>query len=796
MIRTSFLLGASALALVGAPASAQTTDTTDAQGNRAVVDCPVVNTCTVTNGGAGATQNFGSARVRNGTNNRLTVEQTGNRQTGTLAADGSNNSSTIRQSGNSNSASVTQTGTVATGFANVGEAFQGNNDNSATITQARTDTGTITNFSQINQARRDDTGGFVASDLARNNTARSSQNGSNLYSFIIQNDIGGSGLSADSNSATVTQVGLGSRSNLFQGGRSDVATVYMGGGGENVTTAPTRLSQNQSFVRQQNNRIGSNGAGGFTDTATTGAIAGNNRVDIAIIGLQNSSQVDQNGVNNSATISMLGGGVGNTNQGGAQAAGLPTNRREGNTSNVLQVGRGNVYAISTGGRSNANPDGAKGNSAAVTQGNLGAAPSSVSNAVNMRATIYQRGIGDTVSITQNNNANGIGGAIQSGSTADVSQLSRGSSVLINQSGTNVADVTQGLNADNVTGGQLRLSITQNDLGDTSASSTGGDPFGTGASTTPATARANTVAVSQSGTANTGSIFQNTVFGRSTLFQARGSSGNRAEASQGAGQGNSSTNTATGDNGAVTAADSFNLQSDISQSGQGHLARVYQDGRNNTGQVTQSSTDPSSNDSNVGEIYQARSWHIATISQNGQGLRAAISQSGASGTSANPTRASITQTGEGNRGDIVQSSTSGASDAGAPRAGIAGNSQFPNARPAGAASAEAFIIQSMSGNSAFIQQDARGAYARIEQSGSNNYGEIAQGSGATNSVAILEQSGNGNSLRIEQGEAGQYIRVVQTGSNNAVTSTTEFSNSGGGGGTVSDPNALVAVNPNL
>ena len=814
MTRTSFLVGISAIALATGAANAQTvTDNTDANGNRQVNGCVTgtFSTCTVTNQAAGNTLNTGSVGSRNSTGatpagsqlNSVQVTQTGNRHFGSVDANGNANLGSVTQTGNNNSATVAMTGTntSAGGSSNASTVRQGNNDNRASISQTRPSTVANTTGTFNNSTIDQGVTTLGADGNGVNNLAQSTQNGNNLRSSITQNAAAGA-QAASFNTATVSQTGVGNTSSVTQSSRGNNAIVTLGGGGVNSTDAlgNTLVAANLSTLTQTNGRA-SAASGTPGAPAATSALSSGNSANIAIIGLQNTTNVTQDGLNNSVTVSVLGGGTGNTANTGANDPRLPASRPEGNQSTLSQYGINNVVNISAGGRTPTTPNG-RGNLATVTQGDA-ATISDVGNARNMTALIFQRGTGDTVQITQNNNSATIGGTAnvrQDGSYADVSQLSLGSTATITQTGTNRAEVAQGLNADG-TGNNLNLTINQTDLGDTSTTGTNGPggPFGGSAgSQGSTTAQRNLVQSSQSGIRNVGDITQTTVGGRVSLFQARLSQNNTATVTQGTGSGNTATGVTTTTSATATtgqsAATSVNLFADITQTGFGGTVLTRQDGTNNSIVVTQAGANTSAAtataSNNSVTVDQANSYQSTILSQSGYSQTARVQQFGTTSTQALPSVARLTQTGYNNSATIFQTTSSGASNAGVASGPAGTNAAFPNARPAGSYSAEAIIIQdgtNVNGNVARIDQDARGGYARINQSGNNNSGRIIQTDAAINAVAILEQSGNGNAVQITQNQAGQYIRVQQTGGQNSTNATvTEFSQNGGNGGTLAAP----------
>lgn len=492
MTRTSFMVGISAIALA-AGGHAQTTttngDNTDPNtGNRVVVSCTAGNSCSVTQTAGQTFSSTGSANASGGMNNTSSVTQTGNRQFAESRATGDRNETEVNQFAFNNSSSVSQTGTSggtgnSLGYANYALVQQGNNtgvgnNNTSQIVQVRT--AGASDDSGLNQA-------YTYQNFASggsSNVAVQTQNGTNLYSLVNQGDQLGNGISVSNNSATVTQLSAGASSTIQQASNGNVALVSMFGGNNTPNTAPTpRTGANTSRVTQYNDQFQSGAtAGTFVAAAPTTSAnspSSANSANVAITGLQNSSSVQQRGVQNTLEQSILNGGAGNTSATNANGvnpgtgAAFPPNRIEGNASIINQTGRGNYAATSIGGR--VTTGGGSGNSATINQTQNDAAVTQTSlNSTQTpttahRALLYMRGILDRVSIVQTNNAlggssSGAGTATQSGSLADVATLSFNSTTTVNQTGTNTARVTQGSRTE-TTGASNRTTITQVDAGD-------------------------------------------------------------------------------------------------------------------------------------------------------------------------------------------------------------------------------------------------------------------------------------------------------------------------------------------
>ena len=828
--RISFLVGISAIAFAASGASAQmNSNTVDGNGNKRVIDCQVGanNTCNVTNQTAGNTNDTGSVGARNGSNNTGNVVQSGNRLYGVVDLNGSFNSGTIDQVGNNNTGFIFQTGSNGSDNTNTGSITQRNNDNSATITQTRTGTAGVgnNNSSTINQGVTI-AGGVTTQGLAQNNVASSTQNGKSLRSTITQNST--TGVAASSNTATVSQTGDGSTSSVTQSSRGNTAMVSLSGGGVAAAGGATTAA-NDSTITQNNTMFQQDGTN--TDSFVLGAPTATNNplsrnvADVAIAGSQNSSTVGQDGVQNTTNQTILGGGPGST-QANAKNPGtgvtLTAGQIQGNVSSVTQSGRGNYAATSIGGSTPTTAAGS-GNSSTITQtqGSASVTQTTLNSAVTAstahRALVYQRGTLDVAQITQTNQGF-TGGAtgVQSGSTADVSQLSFQSTASVTQAGTNTAIVSQG--ASQGTSASDVVTINQTDAGDLPGNTTPGGIFGGGSAGTAVPAK-NFVEVAQGGIQNTSTVTQNAVNASATTFQALGSRANLIRIQQGNGQTatGASTQQTTADGMAatnqmaaaqnltarvdqsgqagqgaqmtvVTAAGTFtpitglNRGVDISQNGQNLTAKATQSGGTATAAGTTLSDTRSSN--NGIAIAQSNSNSSATVGQSGTNLSALVEQRSQNATAALLSLVTIDQTGDSNRAIARQTQGAGASPSNAVAAGQAGDPGFRS----GAQSAEAVIRQSGSRNSATIEQRDRGQYALIDQrGGSGNTGGILQDTGAVNAVAMLTQSGTNNTYYITQNTAGQYINVSQTGDTNAMTTVTERSSQGngtGGGGTTS------------
>jgi hypothetical protein len=545
-----------------------------------------------------------------------------------------------------------------------------------------------------------------------------------------------------------------------------------------VDDGPNSNATNRSNISQDNEVFISDGAGGFQEdefgpNEFNNPMSGN-IADVAIRGQQNESIIDQEGVQNRAVVSILSGGSGQVQAGVVGPNGNPVQAGEsqGNRSFVSQTGRNNFYEISAGGL------GGQGNQTQVVQGS----GSGAGLGTNHRATVFQRGILDNLSITQNNNSGqvttttgtGSGTAMQGdqdGSIADVSQLSFNSSTTIRQRGTNTAIVTQGANRTESGGGDNFIDIDQIDAGDTSSRTSGG-VFTPGSGST--ITQRNFAEVTQYGIGNTATVMQNATGARSTVFQTLGSRRNSVAIRQGG----LLLNNAQG----------VGLVIDVTQRGDNGTATINQFGQFMSATVNQTGTGTR----NLLYVLQPTGTNsVATVTQIGSNLSATTEQRGI-GTAANPNRVTVTQTGSSHTANAIQESTSGPSGSAAPGSNTGGNtSAFPRARTAGTNSAEIEIFQSNGGpggglNSATVRQRGLGQLAVIDQRGFGNVAGILQSSTATNAVAIIEQTGDQNTFFISQTTAGQYMRVTQTGGGNVSTTSASGGTPVGGTGSGTTP----------
>jgi len=808
MTRTRLLIGISAAALAAGTAGAQTT--TDANGNTAVRSCGTTtgtgaNTCAITQTGEESRAQI----TQNGTSNSASISQSGDFDSSTITQNGNSNAAAHTQAGNFQTSTSTQTGDE-----NYSRIDQGDGRNSATVRQtttggeAGTQNGTGTtvfdNVSIIAQGTSQIQGnaapltvgtsaaaGTPASTPGfggRNNVINVTQNGTNLYSNILQAAVAGgeTGPSADRNTATVTQSGTGSSTTIFQRSSGNSATVLLQGGG--LETADAGTPANVSSLTQTNTTVVNDGEGGYEagdpganvdagdddDPAAGSNPTVGNTANIAIVGQGNSSTVDQNGVLNNVRVSMLNGGSGVT-QADVEGRGGETiapNRPQGNSTDIEQVGIGNQARVSSGGRTQG--FGGSGNSSTITQGTAavgGSSPTAAVIASNHSATVFQSGTLDTVRITQNDNNSGPDGDAQTGtvtglaSGANVAQRTLNSSASVTQSGTNFARVSQG-GGDS---GNLSATINQTDAGDETVitDEDDGDIFTPPTSTEEVIVRQNSARISQAGISNVAGVTQNAVNASATVFQRLNSSDNTATVNQGNGS------------------SSLSLTARIEQAGTGSSAGITQTAATeSTASITQSAS------FNSASITQDGSLHNATIVQLGSGTSETDDNDTTTTTDDVTTfyrnSVSISQTGDRHTAVARQEAGAGRSGATAPASGPTSGTYD---RAAGAYSAEITIIQTGSraegtttgGNSATVIQRGLGQFARIEQNGRANVASITQEAAATNAVAAITQTGNNNTYFITQNQAGQYQQVTQTGNNNTNTSVLTGGAANGGTG---------------
>ncbi|MDP8914448.1 MAG: hypothetical protein M3N39_12850 [Pseudomonadota bacterium] len=794
-------IGVSAAALAAATASAQSS--TDSQMNWQSRNCSTSNWCQIKNGAAfNSTNHENRAQISvSGTGNDAEITQIWNKNSASIFVNGNGNNGWILELGDEHSARLEQNGD-----GNGAVIDQNDRRNSVTVQQTATANAvgghTLSggpkdvNFTKVLQGAS----GFEQPESARGerNVATSVQNGSALESIIYQYHFANA--PADDNEATVMQRGSGSFSVVRQHSRGNKALVHMVEGG-------TGTSRNASTISQANAGFRGTSTGGFTtgnglpdESVPFGNPISGNIADVSIAGYQQNSHIIQGGVQNRAIISLSGGGPGNTDKeiaaGRANPAtgdALPENRVAGNFVDLRQSGRGVFAEVSTGrdrrislASTRLNNGAGTGNIAYIDQWQGNAAYAGTTSAIVRRtdpitsreahrAFVHQRGELDVVNIRQENNTDGT--TIQSGSIADVAQMSFASTTSITQFGSNTARVTQGVNRLEV-GGSNTTTIKQIDAGD---SGTGGN------------GARNQADVAQYGISNVANVDQNAVNASATIFQKVGSRANLADVDQGTGAALRYFNSASGGSqgiaaGTGTGAAAVNLAASITQSDRGGETSISQDGTNLSAVADQSGTNPAAaSNANHILIVQMGSWNGANVLQSGFNQHATIEQQGI-GVSTLKHDAKIDQSGDSHSATIRQTATvrptqSCATTGNCPSAGNANDPAFPNARAAGTLySAEALIIQRGTlaggdGNDAAIEQRGNGQFARIDQNGSNNNAGIIQDRGATNAVALITQTGANNDYYIYQSAPGQYLRVVQNGNGNRTTNV--VANGGGG-----------------
>jgi hypothetical protein len=710
------------------------------------------------------------------------VEQVGDDDTARIDQDGDFLSASIEQfAGDDHNATINQTGTgnqaiIAQGdddyYGGIGLSF----NNSATINQNGTDL-----FSLVGQGA--------------DNDYYSEAGGSNNLATVNSNPIDGA---SEGNGAVVLQQDNGNIAtvNLFEGGANDIAWSEIVDTDGDVNTSALESGDvlgNFSYSEQQNTIYSQSstnyGTGGDTSSTTT-----SNSLDVSVRGVQNRSFVQQNGVLNSATVSILGGGTGLSDPTGANGEPIESGRIAGNSSTINQTGIRNRAAVSLGGL------GGRANRSTINQTNVvsgsgtSGEPGTGGRSAGHTAFVFQRGTIDDVTINQNANSGTVttgtatsGTVNQSGSWANVSTLSLNSEVQLSQNGTNSATISVGLDADGL-GDNNFSEVIQNDAGDELSSSTGEDPIFGGSSST-VVGRQNQASVSQAGSNNGIFIEQNAVNSRAVAWQRRGTDDNTLDIEQGTGEaiaflsgrGLTSSATTTG-----TGATGINMFANVTQgnatgNSQGNTALVAQDGRDLTANILQIGIDGEDDGANQARIAQTGRRNNGTIDQSGVDLFATIEQLGTSSSAANPHVVTITQRGEDNDARGTQASTVTRSAAGSPAAGVAGNSAFPGAHAGGARSAEIVIMQEASGNRADAYQAGAGQRAWITQTGDDNVAGITQDVAATNAVAVINQSGDNNNYLITQTQPGQYLYVNQTGNNNSSSGTFIIRSGPGGPG---------------
>ena len=820
MTRKYLLIGISTAALAAGVASAQTGNTSTTSGCQTDTSTST-NTCTVNNNAVNNDRNQSTIRI-SGTNNVVTVDQLGDDNRSFVDITGNTNTVDHDQAGDENFASTTINGSN-----NRSDIEQRDENSSATVSI----TGNRNTSSVLQGASTGDAGGGASlASGGQNNVATILLRGNNLSSSVTQGGTNATGATGGDNSATVdlssavatvTTAGVATQSStITQSSRGNTARVV-------IREGATSADDFNSSAITQNNTLFSGGS--TTGTFTSGAPTATNNprsdnvADNSIAGVGNRVVVNQDGVQNFSSASVSRGGTGATSGTPAAFNGLavPANRRAGNDVTVTQSGRNLSSQIAVGGREAAQ---GRGNQLALTQrGTSTGATTDASGTTtggvatttageegrNHSATVYQFGQLGRIDITQENNTASTAvttsntAGVQSGSVADVSQSSFAGTVTLRQSGTNTAFLSQGGGAADTgsnTSGNNVLTVSQIDAGDLASTSTGStDPFGGTGTTTPGETRSNIVLASQAGRFNTATVNQNASNASASVFQRRGSTNATVLINQGTGAGFGSVAAPS----ATAVGASANLTADVEQGGRGTID-IRQDGGSLRARVNQNNSDFSGAGNETGatpsvaQISQISVFNSALVNQTGSSNSATVDQR-SSGTSALVNRVTITQAGGSVNGAntatarqisaataLQSGTTAGSGVSGGTAAVAAGPSGDPDARAAGARSAEIVISQTNNAtatssnngpNSATVEQRGAGQYGEITQNGRNNTAGILQEAGATNAVAIIRQTGFGNAFFITQTAPGQFFRVTQDGSgNNVVTS----SGTGGGG----------------
>ena len=621
-----------------------------------------------------------------GTGNVANVDNTANGNVG--------NSSTVVQNGSTDSATIYQRG-----FYNQSDARQA----------GTTDVVVHQQSGSTNAADSTQTGDYLNSAVAQvgtTNTARVTQGGAYDTSTVRQGYAidatapAGEFRSADFNTATVDQSGSGLASEVGQRGASASAPPAS----QNVAYVYQRSSTGSPSV-QQLSRIIQESAGNYAElfqyegnpaapnssTITqrnAGASgASSNWASVAEQGAAHTSLVTQDGLRNSATVRMQGGGP---------ASGA------GNQITILQSGN----SLTAGARLRSLSSGrARGNRATVQQ-----------TGDSHNADLYQFGVSDQANLSQSNGANTgtyTTGAVARGQ-AFISQNSDGDTATVSQRGDNLVDVTQAF------GAASAVTVDQTDAGDLAG----------------ARAR-NSLIVTQYGVGNATYVAQNAIGATATTWQQVGSSADAIIIGQGTGgTGLSSTTAVSGFASGSQGAGASNLLANVVQASARNSATVYQDGTSLTATVSQYGTGASGL-SNLVFVSQTGAGNVAVAYQGtGVGPSSAGDTSGGNSSTANgggsadefyfaggarsaeidilqttlSNSASVYQYGRGQLARIEQSGSSNV-------AGIV--------QEAGATNATAVIRQSGANNSYYVDQVAAGQYIAVTQTGSNNVASNVQ-----------------------------------------------------------------------
>lgn len=651
MVCRKLVIGVSALALAAGSAGAETTV---AGTNRSTItQTGTGNTANVNNIASGNDENA-STVTQNGINNAATVEQVGDLNISRARQVGNDGRVTHRQNGDRNTADSEQTGDKHSS-----SVAQQGNDNFGAASQSGGDR----NSSTIDQARA----------AANGRTARVTQRGSDNVSNIIQE--------GSQQVATVVQ---GTGSILSNGNMSGIQQRHRGQTAEVLLIEGSAAAGNTSWIGQENRLTGPSG---FTS---------NNRANVAIRGFGNSSSISQDGDNNSARVTMLGGGAGGTD--------AETGRTQGNRSTVFQTGRG-LTAIVAAGSSLAGEG--QGNWTTISQTTGLAQPGEAGH----HAIVWQTGNLDTSDIVQAETSDVLpvqrpisySDGTSGRAVADVAQRSSRGAVIVRQAGDNAARVTQGL------GSRSIARVEQDDAGDLGLTGDAGD----------AVNRAfNRAVVAQNGFRNDVSVRQHSINANAVIFQMPGSSYNQANIGQGV-RGEETLEPVPAPEGANTR----NLTAQVRQGGTRNHALVRQHGSSLQATVEQLGSGT--------EMLPNR----ATIRQRGEGNRAIARQGADVGSSDDAAP------GAGEMGDEFYFRGGARSAEIAIIQSNSGNSATVEQRGRGQF---ARVEQSGARNTAAILQEAGGtnATAVIRQSGNDNSYTVTQNQ--PGQYLVVSQSGNNNS----------------------------------------------------
>ncbi|MDP9415819.1 MAG: hypothetical protein M3Q08_17395, partial [Pseudomonadota bacterium] len=462
---------------------------------------------------------------------------------------------------------------------------------------------------------------------------------------------------------------------VAQESRGNLAEVFQFEGGS------SSLARNESSITQQHQ-----GAANTADPTST--TLSNNRASVSMRGQGNISSIAQNGLDNSARVTMQGGGA----QQNAE-----TGRRDGNQTSVAQSGTALAAIVVAG-------------STTATEGRANLSDIRQTGDAH-RAVAWQRGVEDTLTLGQENG--GSTATYSDGSraraAADVSQKGVRSSTTLSQAGDNVARVTQGL-------GQLSsVTIAQIDAGDLTTNQNALDRVNR---------QFNTAIVSQSGDSNLAGVAQDAMNAKATVWQKVGSSENAGGVLQGTGASAIAPFASTFFGGMATqvAAAARDLSANITQSGRRNKAAVIQDGTGLTAVVEQLGTG-AAGFSNFVRLAQQGSGNTATARQSAN-VGASSSGDAASGQAgdefhfaggARSAEITILQSNSGNaataeqrgKGQVARIEQSGQNN-------VASIAQLELAT-----NATAVVRQTGNGNSYSVSQDQAGQYLSVSQTGSGN-----------------------------------------------------------------------------